>query len=162
MRRMVQPISMLRILACKAVLAGCLHWVTSLSLRVHAEMSYLRVACRAPRCALHAICQAHHHRRGALLIPVPIVSWTCSYQPDLGLQGSIPSNGWSLPSTLITLNLASNQISGQVPSSWPGLPSSIQTLDLSGNMLSGGLSASLTVPSSLQQFAVYKNQLTGK
>lgn len=54
----------------------------------------------------------------------------------VGLAGSIPVGGWSLPDTLTAIDLGNNAIKGSLPKQWD-LPASVQRIYLDGNPLIG-------------------------
>lgn len=64
---------------------------------------------------------------------------------NVGLQGTMPTDGWDLPQGLVLLNLAGNDLQGPLPVEWPGAPPNLVRLEFYENQLTGGCSSSSKV-----------------
>lgn len=86
----------------------------------------------------------------------------CSNLLQLGLEGTLPSDGWDLPPQLMGLFLGSNRISGQLPEAWH-LPAPLLHLVLYNNSIGGPIpqNFSASLPEGLRNLWLYDNALTG-
>lgn len=87
---------------------------------------------------------------------------SCRNLQGLGLQGSIPAEGWTLPDTLEILDISSNSLSGELPQgALVTPPTGLKLLSASDNQLSGKIPSDLTLPESLEALTLAANLLTG-
>lgn len=84
---------------------------------------------------MHARTNGHKPYRAGFDTPPPTPRPRSSL-PGMGLAGTIPADGWSLPETLTAIDLGTNAISGSLPEQWD-LPASIQQIYMDGNPLIG-------------------------
>lgn len=66
----------------------------------------------------------------------PVLPCHCSVLPYLGLRGQLPGEGWTLPTSLETLDLFDNSLSGSVPATFNIFAPSLERLNLASEQLS--------------------------
>lgn len=109
------------------------------------------------------VSRQNHHVPHACDTPASSPAPTaCSNLLQLGLEGTLPSDGWDLPPQLMGLFLADNRISGQLPEAWH-LPAPLLHLVLYNNSIGGPIpqNFSASLPEGLQNLWLSDNALTG-
>lgn len=79
--------------------------------------------------------------------------------PVKGLKGTIPAQGWVLPSELLVLDLEYNLVGGPLPATWPRIPQKLLELLLPNNVITGSLT--FTLPPKLTKLDLANNRMTG-